>query len=301
MTDRAQVLAQRALLVSALLAGIGAAVSAVFAQAEAPNYLTSKQRDRAGVPRIATLQAQEAPPESPRYSEALFSPRPAEGTLGPLATSLDLWASALEAGLAVEDPGVCLETVGWQEQLALLRRAAEVIGCDESVERSAHQPEGPMEAEESASLADMFRGPESEAELQAYVSDCQAVAAEITRTCPGAQAEHVRIVAQEFSRIRVLASNHPASRQRYRMLVILKGESKCCPTAMGRAGDAGLFQFIPSTCRWLGLDYAKMHSATPDAIRYQCRAAFRLLGMKPGGYWTQWSTDQGPDGRDGGR
>ncbi len=141
-------------------------------------------------------------------------------------------------------------------------------------------------------LAELLADPSAEAALHAYVTDCQAVAGRIMQLAPEADPSVVRVVAQEFARLKVVDPRHPAVTQRERMLSILVHESRCKPTAMGRAGDAGLFQFIPSTCRWLGLDYGKMHSATPDAIRYQCRAAFRLLGMKSGGYWSQWSTDR---------
>ncbi len=163
---------------------------------------------------------------------------------------------------------------------------AEVAGAPSAVASPVPTPEP------SPVLADLLTDPAAEAALNAYVADCQAVAGRIMQLVPEADPSVVRVVAQEFARLKVVDPKHPAVTQRERMLSILVHESRCKPTAMGRAGDAGLFQFIPSTCRWLGLDYAKMHSASSDNVRYQCRAAFRLLGMKPGGYWSQWCADR---------
>lgn len=286
---RTRVAFQR-VLIGAVLVSAGAAL----AQYENPSWLTDRQRERHGIPIPGAESAQEALPEVPQCSDTTA----AESE--PLADALSRWADALQAGLAVDDGGQVLESVYWPEQLALLRRAAVVVGTEERIDAmgSAHDPES-SETEPAPTLAGLLGEPSTCEQLLAFTTDAQTVAAEIMRQCPGAQAEHVRVVAQEFARLRVVEPSHPAVRQRYRFLTILCRESKCSPTAMGRDGDAGLFQFIPSTCRWLGLDYAKMHSARTEDIRYQCRAGFRLLGMKPGGYWSQWHADLGRDGRDG--
>jgi hypothetical protein len=294
-----QVACQRVLLV-AILCGAASAIAAL-AQWENPSFLTDRQRERWGVPRAEAVVAQEALPAVVQCSDTTG----AESE--PLADALTRWADALEAGLAVDDGGQVLESVNWPEQLEMLRRAAVVVGTEERIDAmgSAHDPERPAEDADTVdsdeewrpTFAGLFLEPEAEAQVFAYVSDVQVVAAEIARQCPGAQAAHVRIVAQEFARLRVVEPSHPAVTQRYRMITILCRESGCRPDARNPHSTAmGLFQFLDSTCRWFGADPARMRGTSPDDIRYQCRKAFALLAQCG---WSQWEADPGRDGRDG--
>jgi hypothetical protein len=247
---------------------------------EAPNYLTDRQRDIAGLPRSAPVRAQE------RLGDLLQCSDTTEATEPSPAVALAQWRHDLEAAILSGDPGRILESVSWDDQLERLELAAARL--DELETRDGWKP----------TLAGMLSDEATEDAVFAYTSDCQAVAAEIARQCPNAKAEHVRVVAQEFARIRVLQPSHPASKQRHRMLTILCRESGCRPDAKNpRSTAMGLFQFLDSTCGWFGADPQRMRGTSPDDIRYQCRQAFALLTQCG---WGQWQADPGPDPRDGG-
>lgn len=277
-------------LIAAVLVSAGAAL----AQWENPTFITDRQRELHGIPIPGAESAQEALPEVPQCSDTTA----AESE--PLADALSRWADALQAGLAVDDGGQVLESVYWPEQLALLRRAAVVVGTEERIDAmgSAHDPES-SETEPAPTLAGLLGEPSTCEQLLAFTTDAQTVAAEIMRQCPGAQAEHVRVVAQEFARLRVVEPSHPAVKQRYRMITILCRESGCRPDAKNpRSTAMGLFQFLDSTCRWFGADPQRMRGTSEADIRYQCRMAFALLAQCG---WSQWEADLGPNANDGGR
>ena len=261
------------LLVAALVVTVCASIA--VAQYENPQYLTDRQREVYGIPIPGPQRPVEAIPTVSEGSDTALASEPS------LVDALREWEADLRSGIDAGDAGRVLESVNWPEQADLLGEAAK------AAEAREWEP----------TFAGMFSEPASEAQVFAFVSDCQAVAAEITRQCPGAKAEHVRVVAQEFARLRVTEPSHPAVRQRYRMLTILARESGCRPDAKNPHSTAmGLFQFLDSTCGWFGADPARMRGTSEADIRYQCRKAFALLAQCG---WSQWAADQGPNGRDG--